>query len=205
MNHLLILASKSPRRQQLLAQIGYEFDTQSADIDESVIAEESASVYVERLAIEKAKAIASLHDSKLVLGSDTSVVVDGLILGKPKNFLDFKQMMQLLSGKTHQVMTGVALVSRHLEKFEIDSRVVTTDVHFKLLSNSEIENYWASGEPADKAGGYGIQGLGAQFVEKISGCYFSVVGLPLFETANLLNKRGFSTPIQQIKIKNEDS
>lgn len=205
MNHLLILASKSPRRQQLLAQIGYEFNTQSADIDESVIAEESASVYVKRLAIEKAKAIACTHDGRVVLGSDTSVVINGIILGKPQSFADFKLMMQLLSGKAHQVMTGVAVVSYNQEKFDIDSSVVTTDVHFKSLSDTEIENYWASGEPQDKAGGYGIQGLGAQFVEKISGCYFSVVGLPLFETTNLLSKRGFLTPIQQIKIKDEES
>lgn len=205
MNHLLILASKSPRRQQLLTQLGYEFNTESADIDESVLNGEAPAAYVERLAVEKARVIATQNKSAHVLGSDTSVIVDGQILGKPADYADFRRMMKSLSDKAHQVLTGIALVTHRNGKVEVDSCVVSTDVHFKAITENEIRNYWVSGEPEDKAGGYGIQGLGAQFVEKIHGCYFSVVGLPLFETAKLLAQRGLLTSIQKNTSKHEES
>jgi len=195
MNKQLILASKSPRRKQLLSQLGFQFECLSADIDESVLAGESAEEYVKRVAIEKAQVVASkleFSNSVVVLGSDTSVVIDGEILGKPSDKTDFIRMFTMLSGKRHQVITGIAIVQSN----KVSARIVTTDVYFKSLTEQEIENYWLSKEPVDKAGGYGIQGVGAQFVEKIDGCYFSVVGLPLFETTQLLNEFGLFTPVQ---------
>lgn len=193
----LILASQSPRRQQLLSQLGYTFECSSADIDESVQQGESPYQYVERLAIAKAQAIAQLMPECVVLGSDTSVVVDNTILGKPASLGDCLNMLQSLSARKHQVLTSIALV----EGSKVASKVISTDVYFKPLTTTEITNYWHSQEPQDKAGSYGIQGIGAQFVEKIDGCYFSVVGLPLFATAQLLATFGITTPIQQ---KNKD-
>ncbi len=193
MPHSLILASKSPRRQQLLAQLGYTFTCQSADIDESVKAGEQPENYVRRLAIAKAQVIATRQPNAVVLGSDTSVVINNEILGKPGSEQECLIMLKKLSGTKHQVLTSIALV--HQDK--VISEVVTTEVFFKSLTEQEIKRYWQTKEPQDKAGAYGIQGIGAQFVEKIQGCYFAVVGLPLYQTAQLLAKFGLPTPLQK--------
>ena len=181
----LILASHSPRRRELLTQIGVEFDSHGVDIDESVKPQEDPFHYVERLALEKAEACYSqLTGDKLVMGSDTTVVVDGQILGKPRDRSHAVEMLMTLSGRSHQVMTAVALINAERSW----SRVVTTEVFFRTLSVEECQNYWLTGEPQDKAGAYGIQGLGAVFVERIVGSYSAVVGLPLAETATMLKQ-----------------
>jgi len=182
---MLYLASQSPRRAELLTQLQVPFQTLSSEVDETVNPDEDAYSYVRRLAIAKAQAGWRLSNGQLpVLGSDTSVVFEQEILGKPKNKADCHRMLQLLSGKTHKVMTAVALV----HKQGIESVVVTTDVSFKQLTDTEIDWYWHTGEPQDKAGSYGIQGLGGQFVTQIRGSYSAVVGLPLYETSELLKK-----------------
>ncbi|ALO40754.1 Maf-like protein [Pseudoalteromonas phenolica] len=180
---MLYLASASARRKQLLAQLGYEFTQFSVDADESQLVGETPLQLVERLARLKAQTGVALgYDDKPVLGSDTVVVVDNLALGKPVDEADFTAMMQRLSGRTHQVLTAIAVANKH----RILSQVVVTDVTFKALTNEEIAAYWQSGEPQDKAGGYGIQGLGGRFVTQMSGSYFAVVGLPLYETDELI-------------------
>ena len=195
----LILASKSPRRKELLAQLGYEFDTANADIDESVKLSESPFDYVERLAQQKAQAIAkSLPVSEksksltLVLGSDTCVVCDDEILGQPQDKADSIKQLSALSGRNHYVLTSVAVCCGS----KIKSIVVKTEVTFKDLSLSEINAYWNTGEPQDKAGSYGIQGIAGQFVTQIKGSYSAVVGLPLYETAQLLAEFNLPTPVQ---------
>ncbi|MGP0171914.1 Maf family protein [Pseudomonas sp. NCHU5208] len=187
----LFLASASPRRRELLAQIGVPCVTQIASIDETPLPDELPKAYVERLAREKARAgLQALGEpaAAVVLGADTSVVIDDEILGKPQDFADFQHMLRRLSARTHQVMTAVALVSREREV----AQVVSSDVTFRALSEAEIAAYWASGEPCDKAGGYGIQGLAAVFVSRIEGSYSAVVGLPLCETAQLLGDFGIA-------------
>ncbi|MDN5516733.1 MAG: Maf-like protein [Pseudomonas sp.] len=187
----LFLASASPRRRELLAQIAVPCVTQIASIDETPLPGEQPEAYVERLARGKAHAgLAALSNSPdaVVLGADTAVVLDGQILGKPLDFEDFRRMLAGLSGRSHQVMTAVALVSRQAEA----ARVVCSDVTFRHLSEAEICAYWASGEPCDKAGGYGIQGLAAIFVNRIEGSYSAVVGLPLCETAQMLGDFGIA-------------
>ena len=184
----LILASASPRRRELLAQIGVRVDVAPADIDEHEYPNETAAEYVKRLAEEKAKVGFECGDGRPALGSDTTVVVDDQILGKPLDFNEAQRMLKQLSGRWHQVITAVAI---HSHSF-VESRVVVTDVEFRALSETEIAQYWESGEPTDKAGGYGIQGLGAVFVKRIEGSYSSVVGLPLCETAELLAQAGVS-------------
>ena len=192
----LILASQSPRRKELLAQLGYQFSCCPADIDETEQANETPMQYVERLALEKAQAIAvDQCDNTLVLGSDTSVVNEGIILGKPKNLAQCIAHLSALSAKTHQVLTSIAVVQGPLSK----SLVVCTEVEFKVLSLQEIKNYWATGEPQDKAGSYGIQGIAGQFVKQIKGSYSAVVGLPLYETSTLLAEFSLPTVIQQTK------
>lgn len=186
----LVLASASPRRRELLSQIGVCFETASADIDESVVAGESPAQYVARLALHKARAVAAERPDALVLGSDTAVVCDLQILGKPTDKADAIAMLQLLSGRQHQVMTAVALVDGSGAGLQARSVLVTTDVTFKRLTLDECERYWDSGEPQDKAGSYGIQGLGAVFVERVEGSYSAVVGLPLQQTAELLQQHG---------------
>jgi septum formation protein len=190
----LILASQSPRRRELLAQLGYQFDSIAADINEDVNVGEQPSAYVDRLARAKAKHIAEQisESSTLVLGSDTTVVFNGKILGKPESINQCIEMLTLLSNNKHQVYTSVAVVQGE----KINSVIVCTDVYFKKLSVQEISRYWQTGEPQDKAGAYGIQGIGGQFVTKIEGSYSSVVGLPLFETAQLLAQFGLPTNIQ---------
>ncbi|WP_167147398.1 Maf family protein [Pseudomonas sp. OTU750018] len=190
----LYLASGSPRRRELLTQIAVPFLTQIAPIDENALPGESPIAYVERLALSKAQAgLAALTDTAdaVVLGADTAVVLDGRILGKPTDRADALSTLSDLSGRTHDVLTAVALVSRERQV----SRLVTSQVTFRALSQAEIEAYWASGEPQDKAGCYGIQGLAAVFVSQLRGSYSAVVGLPLCETAALLAE--FAIPCWQ--------
>lgn len=185
----LHLASGSPRRRELLAQIGVSFVTLSASIDETALPDEPAERYVERLAREKAQAgLAALAAAPgcVVLGADTSVVLDGRILGKPESRAEALATLAALSGREHLVLTAVALASAG----GIESRVVTSRVRFRPLRAGEAEAYWDTGEPCDKAGSYGIQGLAAVFVSQIEGSYSAVVGLPLCETAQLLESFG---------------
>jgi len=194
----LVLASQSPRRKELLNQLGYEFTCTPANINEKILKNEASEDYVQRLATEKALAItATFTESQLtstvVLGSDTSVVYQNNILGKPSNLDACIKYLQLLSGKTHQVLTAISAVCNGI----CLSKVITTQVTFKKLTREEIERYWNTGEPKDKAGAYGIQGIGGQFVTQLSGSYSAVVGLPLYETSQLLAEFGLFTSIQQ--------
>ncbi|MEH6560088.1 MAG: Maf family protein [Marinobacter sp.] len=182
----VILASASPRRSELLEQIGVRFSVQPAHIDETPRTAEMPGDYVERLAREKALAVAISFPGKLVLGSDTSVVLNAAILGKPSNEREAKAMLAKLSGTTHQVMTAIALA----QGGHCETCLVTTQVTFRCLSDDEIAAYVATGEPMDKAGSYGIQGLGGIFVKELKGSYSAVVGLPLQETAALLASAG---------------
>jgi septum formation protein len=193
----LILASQSPRRQALLQQLGYQFTVQPSDIDEAVNSQELPEQYVSRLALEKAQHVFStlsptLQKSSVVLGSDTSVVINQIILGKPSNLNDCINMLSLLSGKQHQVLTAISLVSAGKNK----THLVTTNVLFKTLTLTEIEAYWHTGEPIDKAGSYAIQGIAGQFIKSIEGSYSSVVGLPLYETAELLSHYDLSKNLE---------
>lgn len=184
----LFLASGSPRRRELLTQIGVPFTVLSAQIDETPLSEESPSTYVERLALGKAQAGLALpgHDHGCVLGADTAVVLDGHILGKPVDEADALGMLAALSGREHEVLTAIALINQT----RCETRVVSSRVRFRPISVAEARAYWASGEPRDKAGSYAIQGLAAIFVESLQGSYSAVVGLPLCETAELLSHFG---------------
>lgn len=182
----IALASASPRRRELLAQLGVHFELVQAGVDETQWPDEVATDYVVRLALSKAQAgFAAQNGVKLpVLGADTIVVVDGEVLGKPIDQADFLRMMRLLSNRQHQVYTAIALVSADKQLADL----VKTDVWFSEMSEAQMLEYWRTGEPADKAGGYGIQGLASRFIPKIAGSYFAVVGLPLFETDQLLQQ-----------------
>ncbi|WP_075879111.1 Maf family protein [Vreelandella massiliensis] len=182
---VLCLASASPRRRDLLAAIGVSVDVHPCDIDETPYASEPARDYVVRLAREKALAAAS-STSLPTLGSDTAVVLDGDILGKPTDQEHAASMLKALSGRTHQVLTGVAVSGPH----GVLTQCVETRVTLRALSEAEISAYWETGEPVDKAGGYAIQGLAAVFVASLEGSYSAVVGLPLYETAALLRRQG---------------
>ncbi|MFP3343234.1 Maf-like protein [Vreelandella aquamarina] len=181
----LCLASASPRRQALLASIGVPVCVMPSDIDETPHGNESPQAYVERLAVAKAQA-AMGKTSLPVLGSDTAVVIDNTILGKPNDQQHAADMLSMLSGRTHQVLTAVAVSG----PLGILSSCVTTNVTMRELTAEEIACYWLTGEPADKAGGYAIQGLAAIFIEHIQGSHSAVVGLPLFETTHLLRQQG---------------
>jgi septum formation protein len=189
----LLLASASIRRKELLDQIGVLYQSASMDIDESIHKNEEASSYVERLAREKALAGIAVHPEMAVLAADTTVVVAGNILGKPKDDLDAGNMLKILSGSKHQVLTGVALAKNINDKLKIESLVVSTDVFFSNITEQQVEQYIKTGEPTGKAGAYGIQGKAALFVERIEGSYSNVVGLPLAETGRLLEK--FKLPL----------
>jgi septum formation protein len=186
---MLILASASPRRRDLLAQAGLKFTAEPANLNEDLLPDEVAAAYVQRLAEEKAQAVWNAHrasdtadDPLVVLGADTCVVVDGRILGKPVDSADIRRMLTLLSGRTHAVMTGLAVVTRD----RIVRDVEITQVTFHQLSDREIAQYIASGEPFDKAGAYAIQGYAARWIPRIEGCYFNVMGLPIARTIALL-------------------
>ncbi|UPR47202.1 septum formation protein Maf [Vibrio cyclitrophicus] len=214
----LVLASGSPRRKELLSQLGYDFSVLVTDVEECKHDQETAEEYVKRLSLDKALAALSLlkdnpserqhvvpssdtvdlgsdiaalssdaislESETVVLGSDTVVVSKGQVLEKPTDFADSKRMLTQLANERHQVMTAVSVVSEEKQRTEI----IITDVWFKPLSEKEIEQYWQTGEPCDKAGSYGIQGLGGRFVTRIEGSYYAVVGLPLFETDQLLQE-----------------
>lgn len=185
-NQRLVLASGSPRRRELLTQIGVAYTVQSANIDESLLPYEKPDEYVARLANAKATMVAGMTlEGQTVLGADTTVVVGDEVLGKPTDAEDASTMLAKLSGRQHQVLTAVALV-RSLSKKLISAQTVTTTVVFRQLSPAEIDVYVRSGEPMDKAGAYAIQGLGGAFVKSIHGSYTNVVGLPLAETYELL-------------------
>lgn len=187
---LILLASASPRRSALLTQIGVLHQVRPVDIDERILPGEAPADYVRRLAIAKAETLWSRlpeQDRRPVLGSDTTVALGGEILGKPADGADGLRMLQKLSGRTHQVYTAVAL--RHAAGCE--SRLSVSDVRFRELTPAEMDAYWHSGEPADKAGGYAIQGRAALFIEHMAGSYSGIVGLPLFETAELLQMTGY--------------
>ncbi|MGS2717769.1 Maf family protein [Eionea flava] len=179
----IYLASQSPRRRELLEQIGISYEVLSVDVEELRLQHETPAEYVQRLSLEKAKAGVQYQPEGLVLGADTIVVLNDKVLEKPCSEQHGVEMLLQLSGNTHEVMTAVSLVRGKT----IATRLNTTTVRFRPITESEARLYWQTGEPQDKAGGYGIQGRGAVFVEEISGSYSSVVGLPLFETAQLIN------------------
>lgn len=187
-SHQIILASASPRRAELLAQIGVAFQVVPADIDETPLGGESAIDYVQRMAKEKVMAIASLFSDCIVLAADTSVIVDGEIWGKPLSRQHAKVMLAGLSDRSHQVMTAVAVCHRDCLEFQLS----VTDVAFAALTKAEIDTYIDSGDADDKAGAYGIQGAAGCFVKHLSGSYSGVMGLPLYETAVLLGKTGMT-------------
>jgi len=183
----LILASASPRRRELLDRFGLSFEVIPADIDESIRPGESARAYVVRMAGEKAQAVAEQNPQRPILAADTSVVIDAVVLGKPETEGQAAGMLEALSGRAHQVMSAVALLRPGAEP---DWRLSVTDVHFGALSDDWIRGYIASGDPMDKAGAYGIQNAAGLKVRRIEGSYSGVVGLPLFETGELLEAAG---------------
>jgi septum formation protein len=183
MNANLILASASPRRRELLTQAGYSFLVEASSVVELRRPEEDAIRFATRLAREKAQDVSARHPSSIVLGADTVVVCDGEVMGKPADAADAARMLGLLSGRTHQVVTGVAVVWGE-GAAEVAAEV--TQVTMRALAPQEIEEYVASGEPTDKAGAYAIQGYAGRWIPRISGCYFNVVGLPLALVASLL-------------------
>lgn len=185
----IYLASASPRRRELLEQIGVKYQLLVVEVDETPQKSESPEDYVSRLALEKARAgwqQLETNHKKPVLGADTVVVINNEILGKPENQEHAVRMLQTLSGQTHQVLSGIALVAENQQKVSINTSLVT----FRDLSKDECEAYWHTGEPVDKAGSYAIQGRAAMFISDLSGSYSGVMGLPLYETAELLQNAG---------------
>jgi septum formation protein len=181
----LILASASPRRKEILASAGLNFEVCPSAIDEAPLAGERPEDYARRVARDKALSVAAQTPAgSLVLGADTIVVADEEILGKPRDAADAARMLRILSGVSHQVITGVCIVRAPAELIAL--RHETTAVTFRDLDDDEISNYVASGEPLDKAGAYGIQGLASKFVTRVEGCYFNVVGLPVALVYELL-------------------
>ena len=185
---VLRLASASPRRRQLLELIGVPHVVTPADIDETPLPAEAATAYVTRLAGEKAAAVRRQYPDLPVLAADTTVHVGGAILEKPHSEADCVRMLSLLSGRKHQVYTGLCVISAAGPGVNC----IETEVEFRRISREEMSAYWASGEPQGKAGAYAIQGFGAVFVEKITGSYTNVMGLPLFETAQVLRGHGIA-------------
>ncbi|HEY6483202.1 MAG TPA: Maf family protein [Steroidobacteraceae bacterium] len=185
---VLCLASASPRRLELLAQIGVACTVARAQIDETARPGEEAAGYVSRLAREKAASVRSTGQSGPVLAADTAVVLEGRIFGKPRDRADAIDMLGRLSGRTHAVLTAVALADAH----GLVERLSVSSVRFRAIGAQECAAYWETGEPRDKAGGYAIQGFGAVFVQSLQGSYSGVMGLPLFETAELLRSCGIA-------------
>jgi septum formation protein len=198
----LILASASPRRSEILTAVGWDFTKHSADIDETELPGESPSDYVQRLAKEKAEAVAANYQNALVLGADTTVVIENQIIGKPKDFDDARRMLQMLSGNWHEVLTGVALVKtveplslidglNPKSKIQNPKSVVgiqKTKVKFAKMTDAQIEFLIEHGEPLDKAGAYAVQAQAALFIEQIQGDYWNVVGLPVSLVHELLKE-----------------
>ena len=188
---LIYLASTSPRRRELLAQLGIGFVPLNVTVDETPLPDEDPAAYVNRLALAKARAgwrTPTRRHHWPVLGADTTVVVDGALLGKPRDQAEGLAMLARLSGRRHQVLSAVALVQGAREAV----RQQVSTVHFRTLDAAECQAYWATGEPADKAGGYAIQGRAAAFIADLQGSYSGVMGLPLFETAELLRRFAIS-------------
>jgi len=185
----LILASSSPRRREILKNLGFEFEVIPADINEDFLEGEDFVSHAERLALSKAVKVSELRPEGKIIGADTVVVCDGRVLGKPADEVEAEEMLSLLSGKKHQVITALALVVPG------ESRIVkseVTDVFFYELSREEIRRYVATGEPMDKAGAYAIQGYASAFVRRIEGCFFNVVGLPVWLLFSMLKEMGES-------------
>jgi septum formation protein len=178
---MLVLASRSPRRSEILRQAGIPFLVRPAEVDESPLSHERPDRYVQRLAEEKARAVPAA-EGEIVLGADTTVVIDGEMLGKPNDAEDARRMLTLLSGRKHEVLTGICL-RRGVQTL---SDCGVTAVWFDPMSAREIDEYIASGEPMDKAGAYAIQGLASKYIDKIEGSYFNVVGLPVSLVYRLL-------------------
>src|SRR4051812_2709854 len=197
----VILASQSPRRRELLTLVGIAHEVQPADIDESYLAGEKPAAHAERLARGKCAVIAERAPDALVIGSDTIVVVDGDVLGKPANESDAAHMLRRLSGRSHIVVTAVAVAWRG----ETRSAVEEVNVTFPSLSDDDIAAYIATREPMDKAGAYGIQGYGATIVERVDGDYFAVVGLPLNRLTRLLESLGLEYPFGPVRLAQEDA
>ncbi len=181
---MLILASASPRRRDLLMQAGLRFDVIPADIDESRRASESPTEYVQRLALKKARVIHALHPKATVLGADTIVVLDNVVLNKPKDLADAERMLYALSSRAHQVHTGIAVVTPKTRR----SHVETTTVFFGQIPDDDLVYYLATGDSLDKAGAYGIQGYAARWITRIEGDFFNVMGLPIAATMRLLRE-----------------
>ena len=193
----LILASASPRRAEILRNAGIKFEIRKTDVDESRLVDEVPGDYVRRLALAKAQSAAAKYlapvDETLILGADTVVVVNADILGKPVSQDDARSMLRRLSGRVHEVHTGLALLRSSGEEQRVVEEV--TRVHFASLTDREIENYIATGEPFDKAGAYAIQGIGGRYVTRIEGCYFNVMGLPLARLWSLLRELGWENSV----------
>ncbi len=185
----LVLASGSPRRRQILEQIGLAFDVEPADVDETVLAGESAADHVLRLAVAKARAVATRRPEAMVIGGDTVVVLDDAILAKPRHADHAVDMLMRLQDRTHRVTTGVAVVA---PGDRVASDVVNVDVRFRAFDADLARAYVATGEPMDKAGAYGIQGSGAVLVDSVQGDYFAVMGLPIGALIRLLGDVGWS-------------
>jgi septum formation protein len=184
----IVLASASPRRQELLKNAGIDFMAQPANIPEVRRKDEAPQAFAERMAREKARAVWAGTNDEYVLGADTIVVVDDLVLGKPKDEQDAARMLRLLSGRKHQVITGVCLIGLNFE----DVRSEATAVHFSALTDADISEYIASGEPMDKAGAYAIQGMASRWILKVEGDYSNVVGLPVALVLHMLREHQLS-------------
>jgi septum formation protein len=183
---LFVLASESPRRRDILKSVGLKFKIVPAYVNEDYLAGESPQEHVKRLARDKAMVIASKYPEAWVLGADTIVVIDGIILGKPKNKAQAKKMLKRLSGREHKVFTGFSITRIASKAFQ--TKVIQSAVRFKTISPEELDWYLACDEPYDKAGGYAIQGKGAYFIQSIRGSYTNVIGLPLCEVLETLKK-----------------
>ncbi len=186
----LILASASPRRAEILTAVGWEFEKHAADIDETELPDENPADYVRRLAREKAASVAENYKNALILGADTTVVIENQIIGKPKDLDDAGKMLRMLSGNWHEVLTGVALVRVSAGKSETKVDLQKTRVKFAKLSDAEIEFLIERGEPLDKAGAYAVQAQAALFIERIEGDYWNVVGLPVNLVYQLVSREG---------------
>ena len=188
MGNQLILASKSPRRYELLKQVGFDFDAVPSRVEEDFVKGESPQKHVLRLAEAKALDVGNRHPDRWVIAADTIVYINHSILGKPRSREEAKKMLRRLSGKEHQVLTGFSVV--HLERGKWDREGVQTAVKVKKLTQAELEWYVETGEPFDKAGGYAIQGIGSFMIESIKGSYTNVVGLPICELIQMLSRLG---------------
>lgn len=180
----IVLASSSPRRKELLQQLGLDFEIYSPDIDESVHENELVHHYVERLAREKAQTVLKLFPEAIVIAADTSLGLDGQIIGKPESKNHAFEMWKQLSGRWHDVFSGLCVATQQ----QMLSQVVQTQVEFQHLTTQDMEDYWTTGEPVGKAGGYAIQGIASQYIPQIQGSYSNVVGLPLYEFAQLFKR-----------------